>query len=500
MSSIPLPALDLKTPQQPDVFEDVSKLMALKSMMGQQQMQQQELQIRQQQVQDQQATTKAMKNWDGQDYDSLAKSVLQNGGSAQAAQAVQQHGLTVKKTVSDIAAQDATTGSKNLETFIGRHKAIGDALEGIENVPDDQLHQKALDTIGQLTKSGILDPQSAQQLAQGVQQAADPKTLRDQIDVFAKSSMGAKAVADQQKTQAETAKDQAQQGEATAAAGAKRQESSWYAAHGGAPGVPTEAVQMSDWLQNNPGKTPSDFVVWKAHNSPSMLLQGGVGAAGTGDPMVDMVGQGRVDLTTALQRMAPVAKESFMKSLSAKYPEYYQAQFGVEKKVQEEFTSGDAAKNLTAFNTAIEHANQLKQAADALDNGDARGLNKIGNTLGYQFGSDKTTNFGVIKSALSGEISKVFKGGQATDAEIKDVQQPFDAANSPAQLKGAIDNAVRLMNSKRDALKQQYQSGAQGKPNFGNSGGLSVQAPNGKTYTFKDQASLDNFKKAAGIQ
>ena len=115
----------------------------------------------------------------------------------------------------------------------------------------------------------------------------------------------------------------------------------------------------------------------------------------------------------------------------------------------------------------------MRQAADALDNGDVRGLNAIGNQLGYQFGSDKTTNFNVIKNALSGEISKVFKGGQATDAEIKQVEQPFSSANSPAQLKGAIDNAVALMNSKRNALQQQYQAGVQAKPNFG--GGQAAQ-------------------------
>ena len=143
-------------------------------------------------------------------------------------------------------------------------------------------------------------------------------------------------------------------------------------------------------------------------------------------------------------------------------------------------TSGEMGKQITAYNTAIAHAQQLQNAADALDNGDVRGLNKIGTALGYQFGSDKTTNFNVIKNALSGEISKVFKGGEASDAEIKAVQEPFSTANSPAQLKGAIQNAITLMNSKRDALKQQYEQGMQGKPNFGGeSGEITATGPNG---------------------
>ena len=185
------------------------------------------------------------------------------------------------------------------------------------------------------------------------------------------------------------------------------------------------------------------------------------------DPMIDMVGQNRVDLATAMQRVPPAAKEKFLTNLAAAYPEYQQQVYSTRQALMKSATSGDIGKNITAFNTAISHAQQLSQAADALSNGDLPTLNKLGNALGYQFGSDKTTNFNVIKNALSGEISKVFKGGEATDAEIKAVQEPFSSANSPAQLKGAIDNAIHLMNSKRDALQQQYQQGMQGKPNFG---------------------------------
>lgn len=286
MSSIPLPALDIRPPQQPDPLGAFQKLMALKSLGQQQQIQQQtiqtnqqEQQLRQQQIADQQATRAAMKNWDGKDYDALASSVLKNGGSANAATAITQHGLTIKKTVSDIAKQDAETGSKNLETFIGSHKAIGDALEGIEKVPDDQIHQKAIDTITDLAKGGILQPQAAQQLLQGVQTIQDPKALRDQIDVFAKASMGAKAVADQAKTEAETAAS-------TATAEQKRMESEYYKAHGGAPGVPAETVQMNDWLSKNPGKGPADYKRYIAtlpiNTRYSLENGGGPGGPGAG--------------------------------------------------------------------------------------------------------------------------------------------------------------------------------------------------------------------------
>jgi hypothetical protein len=215
MSTIPLPALAVKPPDQPDVVGGLSKLLALRNMQQDQQLKQAEIaaseqqqQLRDQQIKDQQATTSAMKAWDGKSYDDLSKSVLDNGGSATAAQNVQMHGLNIKKQVSDIAAQDATTGSKNLETFIGTHKAVGDALEPLVDpkiVSDADLHQKAMDTVAQLHNAKIIGDGEAQQAAQVIQTTQDPAQLRSAIDTIAKTSMGAKAIAEQHKTEAETA-------------------------------------------------------------------------------------------------------------------------------------------------------------------------------------------------------------------------------------------------------------------------------------------------------
>src|SRR5215469_11563690 len=55
-------------------------------------------------------------------------------------------------------------------------------------------------------------------------------------------------------------------------------------------------------------------------------------------------------------------------------------------------SSGKSGQALIAFKTAGQHADLLAQAADALNNGNVRALNTIGNQLGVQFGSDKATN------------------------------------------------------------------------------------------------------------
>jgi len=202
MGSIPLPALDLRPVQQSDPLGDVSKLMALKSMMGQQQLQQGDIQLQQQQLADQHAMTAAFKDWDpkSQSYDDLAQSVVKNGGSANAAMQVTQHGLQMQQGIQTLTKDQR-------DNFILAHKQVGDALEPLVDpnlVPDDQLHDKAVATVNALAKSGIMDSQTAQQSLQKIQTLADPTQLRSLIDQTAKTSMGAAAVANQAKTQAET--------------------------------------------------------------------------------------------------------------------------------------------------------------------------------------------------------------------------------------------------------------------------------------------------------
>jgi hypothetical protein len=238
-------------------------------------------------------------------------------------------------------------------------------------------------------------------------------------------------------------------------------------------GTSPEMIEMRDWLAKHPGQGPSDYGIAMKKIVPAFnfSLQNALPGGQGGQPST--IAKGLADNSIKWQDVVsnrtPIAiKQQLLSEVKSINPNYNSGDFSVEQAVKKDFTSGPAATNLTAFNTAIDHAKQLSAATDALNNGNVRALNAIGNQLGYQFGNDKTTNFNVIKNALSGEISKVFKGGQATDAEIQQVKGPFDAANSPQQLKGAINNAISLMNSKRDNLQKQYQAGTQAQPNFGN--------------------------------
>jgi hypothetical protein len=469
---MPIPVITdgIQAPQIQGPLDTYAKGVQLKSLLGQQQLQQgqiqeQGLQLQQQKqaVADQQAMTKSLQGWDGKDLNELPHLVLKNGGSANAVFATTQHIFQQKQATQALDAETLKNNATKNDLLLGK-------LQAATSTDDAHLGQSVAQAAQDAVQQGLLDPQKAQGFIQAASTSTDPKALRSQLTIMEKSLMGQKEIFDQETKNRDTvAKEQEAQAKVL---GAQNTSTRLQAEMPGGAMQPVEQKELSDYMAKNPGKGPVDFAKFKASLAPQAQVNVQMGGAGPqADALVDAVGQNKMKISDALPMRAPVqVRQAFLNKVLAKYPDFNSASYDVEKGVMKDFTSGASAKNLTAFNTAIDHAGQLDKAVDALKNGDMRMLNKIGNEAGYQFGSDATTNFNVIKNALSGEISKVFKGGQATDAEIHAVQAPFDSANSPQQLKGAIKQAISLMNSKRDALKQQYQSGSKAQPNFGQGG------------------------------
>lgn len=491
---------------------------------SQQEMQQRalEMQAQQRQLQDQDALTKTIAQFDPSQHsiNDLPGMIVKNGGSGQAALQAQQGMITQRKNLASLTDEQFTEQEKLSDLLKGGHDAVTAAAPEDKNAvyqqflrrvaaagqdvskepteyPGDAVFNQHLQPIllhSASVEQAAKDRQAAQEGAKARlenAQAAHQEFVNNLTQNSKPGDFDAQVDALVPPTGAQgQAQNQFVKGQVNAALSRGDLESAKKfveQAYQSQLGINKDiAVQTNPQIQA--GKVAVAGATAAARQKAQM---GNYGEAN--DPMIDMVGQNRVDLATAMQRVPPAAKEKFLTNLAAAYPEYQQQVYSTRQALMKSATSGDIGKNVTAFNTAISHAQQLSQAADALNNGDLPTLNKLGNALGYQFGSDKTTNFNVIKNALSGEISKVFKGGEATDAEIKAVQEPFSSANSPAQLKGAIDNAIHLMNSKRDALQQQYQQGMQGKPNFQ---GNPNQGGGGKTLSL---AAVQKAAKDHGV-
>lgn len=217
MGSIPLPALHVNPPQPPpNAMEQYGQLMQLRNAPIQNQILQQQAQagqmdVQQKQIQlkDQQAMSAAMQQW-GQskpapaggaaqgapsasstmpNYDDLVELAKKNGASFNAIKGLQTSILDMRAKAATIAKDDAQTGASNATAMKTKNGMIVDAMTGVMNLPDEQIAPGLLSVAQELAGKGLLDPQHIQ-MAQQLAQSGNPASIRQQLDVYAKSLGG----------------------------------------------------------------------------------------------------------------------------------------------------------------------------------------------------------------------------------------------------------------------------------------------------------------------
>lgn len=272
------PALAINPAMPRDPLEEYARAAGLKSQLLGQQQQQMQIQQEQAAQADRAALTKSMLAWDGKSYDDLAKTVLQNGGSAQAAQGVQEHGLKLRDTASQIAERDASTGSKHIETIIKQHDVALGALKAAEEVPDEQLGSHIAETAQDLAKRGLLEPELLQKAMDLTQ--LPPDQARQGLKLFEKNLIGQK--------------EQFDQADKTTQTNLRSREISNIEARLKAEGPggalePVDRRELSAYLANprldaGVQKDAATFAAWKAKQTPMGVILGnqlGPGGPGT---------------------------------------------------------------------------------------------------------------------------------------------------------------------------------------------------------------------------
>lgn len=480
MGSIPLPALDVKTPQQPDILQKFGQLAALRNaqqeyqqraamaplqqQQAQQSIQSGQLGIQQQQqaLKDQQAMTAAMHDWDGKDVNSLIPLVIKNGASAQAVMGLKSKVLEQQQTYSKIAADDATTGAKNLETMKGKNDMIAGALGNVVNMPDDQLAQGLVQTAQDLVKNGLIDPQHAQVAAQ-LAQSGDPAKIRQQLGLMQKGLMSESQQMEAAQKQATTAKDQA--------------ELDFYKKNGGAPGVPVAAQQQADWLQKHPGKGPADFAVAQAASKAGaeeaarlpgeMRLAAQRQALSQGDPnqAAQLLVNGDATLSELKARGSTpdfIARTLFAanKMSGGKYnAQEADAQFKVaQSPAQVQFFG--SANSLIAKGGTLD---QLAEAAKDIPQNQIPVFNSIEDAAKAATGSGPIAKYASLLVGVADDYSKVMGGGTGSDASRAQGFKLAAASASPAQragsiegIRGAVGSQTRERIGKNPILQRMY--------------------------------------------
>ncbi len=171
---------------------------------------------------------------------------------------------------------------------------------------------------------------------------------------------------------------------------------------------------------------------------------------------------------------------------------------------------GQIAQTITAGNTLRHHLELYDQAVDAVNNGNSKMLNSIGNTLGVQMGNDAQTNLGLIRHAVAIESARFHIGASPNESDIKEQNDLLSGDGSPKQMHGGAATVRALAVGKQSALTEQVNAGLQGKvapmaPMKASSGsiskdGFTVTAPDGSVHKFPNAKWAATFAQKAGVQ
>ena len=483
--------------EQPDLLQNYGRLLQWKGLQQQQAqqaamapIQQQTAQIglqqQQQALKDQQATTAAMREWDGKSLDELAPLMIKKGASAQAVMGLKQQALAQKEKYSQIAKDDAATGQSNIKTLSDKNGMIAGKLASLEQVPDEQLGQAITQGAQELVQQGLLDPQhaqTAQQLAQ-----LPPAQARQALETMRKGLLSDSQLLEDAQKQAQT--------QALKAEAEKTQlENEQMKQYGGLTGPSADAKYrfLQQKMALGQQITPEDQAYIKGYEKQKLLVpvtSGNLRIEGYSQmreyPVYDKK-QGATVMVTPSE-INRAAKEEPGRYTS---PGYTPESLGA-KDATNYFTQGKGGQQLTAFNTALLHLNTLDRLAGDLNNTDIRIANKAKQAWAEQTGNPAPANFAAAVNAMSGEVASALKASGATDQEIDKASSTFDKAQSPAQLKGAINTYRELLNGKASQLRRQYNSAMQGKPAFDNQpqqpnggGPVTVTLPSGKKISIE---------------
>lgn len=159
-----------------------------------------------------------------------------------------------------------------------------------------------------------------------------------------------------------------------------------------------------------------------------------------------------------------------LQAAAAQDPKFDMVDFGARAKTRADFTSGKSAQNITALNTVIGHLDHLDRTIDGLGNTGPGGalnfgpFNAVNNSLArgiaHQAGTDQRyKDFETAKTAVANELTRVFRGTGGAEADIQGWMKQLEGAGSPEALHGVVRSMAELINSRVEALGEQYGQG-----------------------------------------
>ena len=427
---------------------------------------QQRIEAQRRQFADQDALTKTLTEFDPDKHQlsDIPKIFAKNGGSGQGAIAATNHLIDQRKSYNALSQEDFDKQQHIADLTAGVHDTVSEA-------PAEQKQQLYTQGLQNLARAGA-DVSKEPQIYPG-----DDEFAKHLPAIRLHSAIIAESAKDRElsnKEQEESNKEWKDFPTLGVALNTQTGETKNVA---GAAGVMSPQMMEGKYVallqKQNSGqplqKDDAAFVKSYEHMKSLVpianfnLQNSGAAADAGGNPsqIAQAIASNRMKWTEAVSPRTPQSvKNSIMSQVFKLNPNYDTSEFGLETDAAKKARSGAWADTRVAYNTAIDHADQLLKAADALGNGDQKTLNSLKNVFKTQFGSPDVTNFDAIANAYNHEVTSVVSKGHITDAEVAAGHATLPDNASPDQIKGVAAAYKNLMSSKRDELDKVIKAGA----------------------------------------
>jgi hypothetical protein len=173
---------------------------------------------------------------------------------------------------------------------------------------------------------------------------------------------------------------------------------------------------------------------------------------------VKALAEGRMQFPAGYALRSPYW-QSMLSAVSQYDPSFDAINYAARSKTRNDFTAGKSAQSINALNTVIGHLGQLSDAADALNNTNYPLANKALNYLATQTGDPRIKNFDITRKAVVDELTRVYRGTGGSEKDIQTWSEAINSANSPDQLHSTIGQISELLESKMNAMGEQYRQG-----------------------------------------
>lgn len=171
------------------------------------------------------------------------------------------------------------------------------------------------------------------------------------------------------------------------------------------------------------------------------------------DNTVKAVLEGRMAPPTSFAASKPYW-QSILRRAAEVEPNFDLTTWQARQQGVKNFTSGKDAESVRAIDQTLHHMAALVGSAKELPGTSYQAANKVINFYRTQTGSDAEGNFLLNAHAVAEEMSKVYKGGNLSDAEIRSWEKSLHPNMSPDQQRGAIRKLNELLQGGLHALEE----------------------------------------------